>query len=216
MRVACWWPRGRLARLAGHCASPGTAFGWARRRGADRPQTEDGLAEVMEALAASLEAGESLPQAVARAQGQAPGPWRPLLGSVLSRHALGMPLHAALDAVRPPNHRSFAVMARVLAIHGRVGGPLAVTLKGLADLMRTESAIRSEAMGRTAEARWTARLLVATPLFLLLYFYMVAPWLLRPLVSAQGLAALGYGVLSFGCGIWTARALIRFIEGAQP
>jgi len=208
----------RLAALAGRAAARAGTRALERlrrlsRRGEGRRlrlQLEATCEDVFVDLAEGLRAGESLLQALRRVQRQAPGPWRAVLAEVLSRYDGGVPLNQALAQLELHGGRPLRLFVRAVAIHARTGGNLSDVLFKLAASWREERLLEGQLQARTAEARWTAYCVAATPFLLMTYCLASAPELLRPLV-AEPLGRLGllYAACSWSLGVAVLRRLTR-------
>lgn len=178
-----------------------------RARRASGAECEDVLLHVAE----SLRAGESLPQALRRAQRETGGGWSALLAEALARYDGGAPLARALAPLEATGERAARLLVRAVEIHRRTGGNLAEALLKLAAGTREERLLQGEIAARTAEARWTAYCVAATPLLLLLYFLAGNPSLLAPLLThPAGNAGLAYALVSWSAGFAVLRRLTRF------
>lgn len=178
-----------------------------RARRASGAECEDVLLHVAE----SLRAGESLPQALRRAQRETGGGWSALLAEALARYDGGAPLTRALAPLEATGERAARLLVRAVEIHRRTGGNLAEALLKLAAGMREERLLQGEIAARTAEARWTAYCVAATPVLLLLYFLAGNPSLLAPLLThPAGNAGLAYALVSWSTGFAVLRRLTRF------
>lgn len=206
--------RGRLARrpapplllrsLAERLAS---RRGWHRRR----RELDSGCEDVMVEVAEALRAGESLVQALARAGASARGPWAGLIREVLARYERGAPLIEAMSLLDRTGSRPARLLLRATEISLRAGGNLAEALLKLAQGVREERLLHGEITARTAEARWTAYCVAATPGLLAAWFLASAPDLLAPLLTDPvGRLGLLYAVVSWLTGFHFLRRLTRF------
>lgn len=177
-----------------------------RRKGLDAG-SEDVIIEIAEAL----RAGESLLQALARARTSARGPWSDLLENVLARYERGTPLIEALDLLDRTGSRPARLLVRATEISLRAGGNLAESLLKLAQGVREEHLLHGELRAKTAEARWTAYCVAATPGLLAVYLLVGAPDLLSPLFTDPiGRLGLLYAAVSWLAGFLLLRRLTTF------
>lgn len=189
-----------LDRVAGH-----------RRTHRRRKGLDAGCEEVIVEIAEALRAGESLLQAIIRARGGAPAPWADLLGDVLARYERGVPLVEALGLLARTGSRPALLLARATEISLRAGGNLPEALLKLAQGVREEQLLHREMRAKTAEARWTAYCVAATPGLLAAYFLAGAPDLLAPLLTDPiGRVGLLYALISWLAGILILRRLTTF------
>lgn len=201
-------PAGRAAAfvdglLRRHLSARGTA----RRRA----QAERDLDDVLMEVAESLRAGESLVQALQRTASSARGIWKQLLSDVLDHYDQGLPLPDAVRALDGLGSRHITLFVRAIQIHQRTGGDLAEVLLRLAETVRDQRLFEGEIRARTAESRWTAYFVAATPFLLLAYFLAAAPAMLFPLLAhPAGRIGLAYALASWAAGLAVLRRLVRF------
>lgn len=187
---------------------------WSVRSGvSSRRKFEEGVEDVLVDIAEGVRAGESLLQALKRVSAHASGPWRPLLRDVLARYDGGVSLSEALRVLAGAGGKGTELMVIALEIHQRVGGDLPSALLGLAQTVRDQRLLVGDMRARTSEARWTAYLLAALPVFLGVYMLWSAPGMMAPLIAGGvGKVALLYAGVSWLAGIATLRRLTRFAE----
>lgn len=216
--------RQRVSRMAGGSAPPGlgsrvatslagrfTAYMRTRALAGLREAAEKALDDVLMEVAESLRAGESLLQALQRTADSSQGVWRELLGEVLARYDQGLPLPEAARALDRLGSRYISLFVRSIHIHQRTGGDLAEVLVRLAETVRDHRLFEGDLRARTAESRWTAYFVAATPFLLLLYFAVAAPGMLFPLLAhPAGRAGLLYALASWAAGLAVLRRLTRF------
>jgi tight adherence protein B len=101
-------------------------------------------------------------------------------------------------------------LAITVGLQMQTGGNLAETLDNLAEMTRQRVALRSRVRALTAEARTSAKVLVALPFVIGAVSTIVAPQNLRILVGdpfGRQLLMFGIGLLIFG--ILTIRRMLR-------
>jgi tight adherence protein B len=180
-------------------------------RSADRrhlARVADQLPGVAQQLAAALQAGLSLRQALARAARDAPEPCRAELARSLDELALGSRLEAALEGLvaRVPAH-DLRIMVTAILVQRRTGGNLARALAGLSVRLEERGRLARELRGATAQARMTAWLVAALPLGGGAMAEIAAPGTLaRALGEGPGPALLAVAGTLYGAGVvWIRR-----------
>jgi tight adherence protein B len=169
------------------------------------------LPGVAQQLAAALQAGLSLRQALARAARDAPEPCRRELSRAVEELALGSRLESALEGLvsRAPAH-DLRIMVTAILVQRRTGGNLARALSGLAARLEERAQLARELRGATAQARMTAWLVAALPLGAAVMAEMAAPGTLsRVLGEGPGPPLLAVSALLYGCGVLWIRRIGR-------
>lgn len=149
-----------------------------------RARRESDLVEVLAAMSSSLRAGSTLPTALAEAGARAPGRVERSFSLASARVALGVSVSDALDELAA--HLDVAgarLFAQALALRHRRGGDLAHPCQRLGDLLRERGCLRAEAESATAQARFSARAVLALPLGAALLAAWRAPDVLARLTS---------------------------------
>jgi len=181
----------------------------ADRRHLDR--VEGQLPGVAQQLAAALQAGLSLRQALARAARDAPEPCRAELARSVDELALGSRLETALEGLvaRVPAH-DLRIMVTAILVQRRTGGNLARALAGLALRLEERGQLARELRGATAQARMTAWLVAALPLGAGVIAEIAAPGTLaRVLGDGPGPPLLAASAALYGAGVLWIRRIGR-------
>jgi tight adherence protein B len=204
-----------VAAVAGAAAAVGAAAAYLRsadRRHLDRLEAQ--LPGIAQGLSASLGAGLSLRQALARAARDAPEPARAELERCVAELGLGGRLDDVLESLaeRVPA-RELRIMTTAILVQRRTGGNLALALGRLSDRLEERAQLARELRGATAQARMTAWLVAALPLAGGALTEAVAPGTLaRDLGQGPGPYLLGTALVLYGVGI----ALIRRVGRVDP
>ena len=183
-------------------------------RSADRrhlARVEAQLPGVAQQLAAALQAGLSLRQALARAARDAPEPCRAELRRAVDELALGSRLETALEglAARVPAH-DLRIMVTAILVQRRTGGNLARALSALAARLEERGQLARELRGATAQARMTAWLVAALPLGAGVMAEIAAPGTLaRVLGEGPGPPLLAASATLYGAGVLWIRRIGR-------
>lgn len=169
------------------------------------------LPGVAQQLAAALQAGLSLRQALARAATDAPEPVRTELARAVDELALGSRLEGALEglAARVPVH-DLRIMVTAILVQRRTGGNLARALAGLSVRLGERAQLARELHGATAQARMTAWLVAALPVGGGAMAEIAAPGTLaRSLGQGPGPAMLAVSAMLYGIGVLWIRRIGR-------
>ncbi len=199
---------------AGLAAGAALAIAASVVRSADRrhlARVTEQLPGVCQQLAAALQAGLSLRQALARAARDAPEPCREELARAVGELALGSRLESALEglAARVPAH-DLRIMVTAILVQRRTGGNLARALSGLAVRLEERGRLARELRGATAQARMTAWLVAALPLGAAVMTEMAAPGTLaRVLGEGPGPPLLAVSAALYGAGVLWIRRIGR-------
>jgi tight adherence protein B len=169
------------------------------------------LPGVAQQLAAALQAGLSLRQALARAARDAPEPCCSELARSLDELELGSRLETALEglAARVPAH-DLRILVTAILVQRRTGGNLARALAGLAVRLEERGRLARELRGATAQARMTAWLVAALPLGGGAMAEVAAPGTLaRALGEGPGPILLAVAGTLYGAGVLWIRRIGR-------
>ena len=164
---------------------------------------EEQLPDVLELIAAGLEAGGGVPRALELVVGEADEPAAGEFARVLSATRLGTPLVGALEEMRERlGSRDLAWTVQAIIVQQRTGGRLADVLRVVASFMRSREEIRRDLRALTAEGRLSAYVLGALPFFLATVLLFVNPTYLNPLFTtpvgfAMTAGAAGMMAVSF-------------------
>jgi tight adherence protein B len=154
--------------------------------------------DILDLIAASLESGASVQQALELVVAEADEPAASEFGRVLAATRLGSPLVDALEEMSARlESRDLAWTVQAIIVQQRTGGRLAEVLRIVADVMRGREEVRREISALTAEGRLSAYILSALPVIFAMFLAVVRPDYLHPLIStAVGILMLGVsGVL---------------------
>ena len=149
-------------------AAPAAAGALVRARGRRwQRAAEHDVVPAARALADALAAGHPLARAIdaAACDGALSGPGRMLLGLASRRLRLGAPLDDALGAMaRRAGSPAWASLTSAILVQRQTGGDLARLLRDLAASAESGARVEREARAASAQARLTARIVLALPL----------------------------------------------------
>lgn len=156
-----------------------------------RHRLESQLPDALSLVASSLEAGHSFLRAIQMLGEESDPPLADELDRVLAETQLGDPLVDALERMADRvDLDDLRWVVQAVRIQQQVGGALAELFHTLADFMRAREEVRLETRALTAEARLSAWLLGALPVFVLVVLQVTSPGYLNPILSGGGLFAL--------------------------
>lgn len=134
------------------------------------------LPDVLERLVGSLRAGYGLSQAVEWVAKQMPDPAGGEFGRVVREMQLGRSLAQALDSmVRRLDSDDLALIVTAIQIQYEVGGSLADILETVAETIRERVRIQREIKVLTAQQRFSGYILIALPIGLAVFLYIMNP-----------------------------------------
>lgn len=155
-----------------------------------------GLAEVADAVAEAVGAGDGLVRALGRAAEEVGGATGATLRETVDRISLGDDADDAIArwaiAAAGDDGRLFAATLRM---HRRAGGPLAATLASLASTLREREELREELDALTAQARLSARIVTWLPFGFLGFLILTnGARIVGVFVTPIGALVLGLGI----------------------
>lgn len=166
-----------------------------------RHKFDEQFPSVLDLLAASLESGSSLAQALDLVATEADSPAAEEFARVLAATRLGATLTEALQAASTRlDSPDLDWMVQAVTVQQCTGGRLAEILRVVANTMRERAEVRRELSALTAEGRLSAVVLGGLPFLLGGFLMVVSPHYLAPLVTTTiGLVMLaGAAVLMAG------------------
>ena len=179
----------------------------ARRADALYRQLPDTLGMVVRAVRAGIPVVEAL-RTVAR---EVPDPTGAEFRRLSDQLSIGIPMEEALRRLASrsglPEYRFFAV---ALALQNTAGGNLTETLDNLADVVRKRVATRMRGHALASQARASAYVLSAVPLFAAAALMVInPPYILLLLNDPRGNLVLASAFGALGIGLGTMKAIIR-------
>jgi tight adherence protein B len=182
-----------------------------RRKAAKRCALfEAQMPDVMQLVASSLRSGFSLGQALDGVVREGTQPAAGEIGRALAETRLGVELETALDktaARMSCQDLEWAIMA--MRISRQVGGNLAEVLLTTVHTMRERAALKRQVRSLSAEGRLSAYVLVAMPIGIGLWLFMVRRDYVRPLYTTGigiGMLIAATGAMLFGSW-WLSRVV---------
>ena len=183
-------------------------FTWCARRWRNKlfEQFPDALATIVRAV----RVGVSLPEGIRRVAEEAAEPTASIFVRIADEMAIGTPLPDALAASTSrtglPEYRFFAT---ALVLQSRTGGGLAVTLDGLADVIRKRVAVKVRGRALSGEAKASAAILAVMPIITAIMLVVVSPAYIMDLFTDPfGRTLLAAAILTESVGILVMRTMI--------
>ncbi len=164
-----------------------------------------GMPDALQLVAGSLTTGYSLAQALDASVQEGAQPVSGELGRALAEARLGVPLEDALDVVAERmDSEDFRWVVMAVRVQRDVGGNLAEVLTKVCVTMRDRASLRRQVQALSAEGRISAYVLIALPIFLGFYLFLVNRDYFRPMYTElPGMLALGYTAFSLVLGaVW--------------
>jgi tight adherence protein B len=188
--VLAWYIFGRALGLpvlltAALCAGAGCLGPrFLLRRQQDRAEREftNLFPDALDMVIRMLRGGMPITYAIRIAGEEAPPPVNAVFATIAAQMNIGVPIADALDTgsrrIALPDFRFFAVTA---IIQYATGGNLISTLEELSQIMRKRLAVRLKARAVSAEVRFSAYVLGALPLVVVMALLAIEPDYLAPL-----------------------------------
>lgn len=169
---------------------------------------EAGLPEALQLVAGALRSGFALNQSIGAVVREGVEPVAGEFGRALQEVRLGAELVDALDATaKRMNSLDLELVVMCIRTSREVGGNLAEALQTTVNTMRERVQLKGQVRVLSAEGRLAAKVLVALPILLAVYFYFVRRDYLRVLyTTGVGVAILSVGVVLLCTGsFWLSR-----------
>ena len=205
--VMPWW-MGIVGGLLGWAAPGGC-----RRMMSNRRKTRFGdlLPESLQLVVGALRSGFSLPQAVDAVVREGPEPVASEIGRAVAQSRIGGELEDALEQTAARNSsQDLAFLVMAIRIQREVGGNLSEVMETAVETMRERGRITRHVRALSAEGRLSGYVLVALPVVLAAFMFLVRRDYLRPLYTTPlGFVMLASGVLMLSLGTFWMSRLIK-------
>jgi tight adherence protein B len=176
-----------------------------------RERLAEQLAPAAETMAAAIQSGYSIQQAIDRVAREGERPLSDEFARVGRALRLGQSLEAAMTGLAARvQHPDYDFFTTALMIQYRLGGNLGSLMWGLAQSIHERLQFRAEFRALTAQARLSGQVLIGLPLFTFAAVYMFNGAYLAPLLNTGlGRGVLVFAVLLLVIGAATIRAMSR-------
>jgi tight adherence protein B len=190
--AAGWLLGGPLLAMIAALTGPAAVLAAVRaRRARYRVEVRRGAAGAARALADAMTAGHSIRGALNEVAPTLPGAAGHELRIAARALALGEPTEAVLERLRArAATRAWDTLVAAILLQREAGGDLAALLRELATALEAADRQERDARAATAQARFTAWLVVALPVAAAALAELAAPGFLRALIAAPLPAAL--------------------------
>ncbi len=192
---ACWVARHLVANVM-----------WQRRRA----RIEAQLPEAIRSFAAAVNAGCTLPEAIARAATNSPQPIRTELRLMSNRYKAGAPLSDTIEAARRRlDLADFNLFASALLVGREMGGDIGNVLNRIAKAIESIHVMRGKVKSATSAGRLNLKCLYVAPFVFVAMTYFVDPDAVRLLINTPlGWLLLGVSAaIIFGAIAWARRII---------
>jgi tight adherence protein B len=165
----------------------------------------DQLPDVLGVMAGSLQSGFSLPQALDAVIREDTQPIAGEFSRALAETRIGGELETALDRVAERmGSKDLRWSVEAIRIQRSVGGNLVEVLRTTGDTMRERASVRRHVRALSAEGRLSAYILVALPILVGGWLFLIRGAYMRPLYTTPlGLVMLTAGVVLVAVGsVW--------------
>ncbi len=182
----------------------------ARRRRHGR-RLDEGAADAAQAIADAISAGASLRTSVAAAARRLTGPLAEELGRTAWELEMGAGTEVALERLRTRSaSQGVALIVAAMQVQRRSGGDLAKVLRSVATALEQDRQVMEEASTATAQARFTAMVVVALPVCGIVLGALASPGLPGRMTGSPVGVGLLLAALSLQlCGALMIRRLAR-------
>jgi tight adherence protein B len=176
-----------------------------------RPVARDlAFADSLRVIAAATRAGATLPQSLHRASQRSRDEVAAACGVAAARIGLGSPLELEIDAFAARlDSQPARLFAQVVRVQHRRGGDLGGTCHRLAALLHERARLDAEARSATAQARFSARAVLAIPILLVVAAAWRAPDQVRAFLRPDALLLALPGVVLIVFGALVAHRIAR-------
>jgi len=158
-----------LAPVAGHLV---LTFVTGKRRA----KFDDQLGDTLQLLSGGLRAGHSILRAIDAAGNESQSPTAEEMRRVITETSLGRDLLASLnDTAERMHNEDFVWIAQAIQINREVGGNLAEVLDQVNETIRERSEIKGHIKSLAAEGKFSAYILMAMPVGIVLMLMLVNP-----------------------------------------
>lgn len=192
-----------LAPLAGHLVLTVLT-------GKRRAKFDDQLSDTLQLLAGGLRAGHSILRAIDAAGSESQSPTAEEMRRVITETSLGRDLLASLsDTADRMRNEDFVWIAQAIQINREVGGNLAEVLDQVNETIRERSEIKGHIKSLAAEGKFSAYILMAMPVGIVLMLMLVNPGYMNVMFTnplGWGMIAASVILMTIG-GLWMRKII---------
>lgn len=172
--------------------------------GKRRAKFDQQLGDTLQLLAGGLRAGHSILRAIDAAATESQSPTSEEMRRVITETSLGRDLLASLtDTSERMKNEDFVWIAQAIQINREVGGNLAEVLDQVNETIRERSEIKGHIKALAAEGKFSAYILVAMPIGIVVMLTMVNPGYMDSMFTHP----LGWGMMAASVVLMTIGSL---------
>lgn len=170
------------------------------------------LADALEAMTRLLRAGMPVSEAIKMVGREYTGPIGDEMGRIFDQQKIGVSLPEAVqDCARRMPLPEVQMFATAVTIQSQTGSSLSEILEGLAKVIRARYRLRRKVQALSSEAKSSAMIIGALPVFVATAMYFINPEYIGLLFYDQtGKWLLGGAIFWMACGILCMKQMINF------
>ena len=170
------------------------------------------LADALEAMTRLLRAGMPVSEAIKMVAREFTGPIGDEMGRIFDQQKIGVSLpEAVLESARRMPLPEMQMFATAVAIQAQTGSSLSEILEGLAKVIRARFRLRRKVQALSSEAKSSAIIIGALPVFVATAMYFINPDYIGLLFyHPTGKWLLGAAIFWMCCGVICMRQMINF------
>ena len=170
------------------------------------------LADALEAMTRLLRAGMPVSEAIKMVAREYQGPIGDEMGRIFDQQKIGVSLpDAVLDCARRMPLAEVQMFATAVTIQSQTGSSLSEILEGLAKVIRARFRLRRKVQALSSEAKSSAMIIGALPVFVATAMYFINPEYIGLLFyDSTGKWLLGGAIFWMACGILCMKQMINF------
>ncbi len=170
------------------------------------------LADALEAMTRLLRAGMPVSEAIKMVAREFTGPIGDEMGRIFDQQKIGVSLpEAVLESARRMPLAEMQMFATAVAIQAQTGSSLSDILEGLAKVIRARFRLRRKVQALSSEAKSSAVIIGALPVFVATAMYFINPDYIGMLFyHPTGKWLLGAAIFWMMCGVLCMRQMINF------
>jgi len=196
--------------VAGAYVLPNFYLGWRRKRYQNAYLDE--LPNAVEAIVRGVKAGMPLNDSIRLVAKEVREPVKSEFMRVLDQQSIGRTMYEAVEVlferVPLPEVNFFIV---VITVQQQSGGNLSEALSNLATVLRNRKKMKAKVKAMSSEAKASALIIGALPVFVVAAVSVVSPSYLAPLVTTSGgLICLGVAAAMMLAGTFVMNRMIQF------
>lgn len=170
------------------------------------------LADALEAMTRLLRAGMPVSEAIKMVAREFTGPIGEEMGRIFDQQKIGVSLPEAVqECARRMPLPEVQMFATAVTIQSQTGSSLSEILEGLAKVIRARFRLRRKVQALSSEAKSSALIIGALPIFVATAMYFINPDYIGMLFwHPTGKWLLGFAIFWMCCGVLTMRQMINF------